>query len=92
MNITQIKSQLGYSHLNISRDLDENNVPQPWVSHWDNDKRVRVCMHEDVFTSIMADKSFDKLAIKTSVVVATPERAEYTRHVLITPKQLLATL
>lgn len=91
MNITQIKEAIGQPVLNMARQLDENKVPQPWVSHWDNDKRVRVTMHDDVFNLIVADKNFDKLAYKTAEVPATPERAAYQRIVVITPTQLLAT-
>ena len=92
MNISQIKSEIGIEVLNISRQKDESGVPQPWVSHWDNTRRIRVTMHDDVFALIMKDKSYDKLAIKTTLVPATPERGEYTRYVVITPVDLLATL
>lgn len=91
MNIAQIKTQIGQPILNMARQLDEQEVPQPWVSHWDNDNRVRVTMHDDVFNTILADKLFDKLAYKKEVVLANEKRAEYTRYVVITPKQLLAT-
>ena len=93
MNISQVKSAIGIPVLNISRQVDEQNLPQPWVSHWDDTNRVRVTMHDDVYNIIVADKSFDKLAYKTSTVTPTDaSKLPYTRIVIITPKELLGTL
>lgn len=91
MNIQQIKAAIGQPVLNMARQLDINGVEQPWISHWDNTNRVRVTMHDEVFNKIKENRDFDQLALKTEVVQATEERAEYTRHIVITPKQLLAT-
>jgi len=93
MNITQIKSQIGIEVLNIQQNTDpDTKMPTDWVSHWEDSKRIRVSMHKDVFAKILADRSFDKLAVKKpETVLAHGEVAEYTRYMIITPTQLLAT-
>lgn len=91
MTISQIKALIGQPVLNMARQLDVNGAEQPWVSHWDNANRVRVTMHDDVFNAIKANPAFDLLAVKDAKVVETPGKAPYTRYVIITPKQLLAT-
>lgn len=97
MNIEQIKSaiaaNMGVSlpNLIMVRQFNEDKVPQPWLSHWDNDHRIRVTMHEDVFNQIKADTSKAGLAFKKEVVEATSERAAYTRFVVITPANIEAT-
>lgn len=98
MNIQQIKSAIATSlgiqlpNLVMVRQLDETTkAPQPWLSHWDNDNRVRVTMHEDVFNRIKAKPEEAGLAFKKSIVEATPERAAYTRVVVITPENIEAT-
>ena len=94
MTIAEIKSQIGIKVLNIQQDLDETTqLPTDWVSHWDNDTRTRVSMHKDVFNQIMEDRDFDKLAVKPKEVKpATEEREAYTRYMIITPKNLLASI
>lgn len=96
MNIQQVKEgialNMGISlpNLVMVRQFNESKEPQPWLSHWDNDHRVRVTMHEDVFNQIKADTS-KAVAFKKEVVPATLERAEYTRFVVITPLNIEAT-
>jgi len=97
MNIQQIKEAIAANmsiqlpNLVMVRQFNEQKEPQPWLSHWDNDHRVRVTMHEDVFNQIKADPSKAGLAFKKEVVPATQERAEYTRFVVITPANIEAT-
>lgn len=97
MNISQIKQELNaktgvnFPSLSMVRQFDEEGVKQPWLSHWDNDNRVRVVMHEEVFDAIKADASKSDLALKKEVVEATETRPAYTRFVVITPKNIEGT-
>jgi len=91
MTIAQIKAQINQPYLNMEQQTNELKVPQPWYSHWDNDNRVRVTMHAEVYNAILNNRELDRLAVKKAVVPATPDRAEYTRYVVITPRQLAAT-
>lgn len=97
MNIQQIKQDLtaktgvNFPHLSMVRQLDETTKEkQPWLSHWDNDNRIRVTMHEKIFDEIKANPSKSDLALKKEVV--QPEGKEpYTRFVVITPTNIEAT-
>lgn len=79
--------------LMLVRQLEEGTSnPTPWLSHWDNDKRVRITLHEDVAKQIATTPTMDKLAFKYEVVPATPEREAYSRFVIITPTTVEMTL
>lgn len=99
MNITQLKADINAKHgtkltsLNMVRQFDETGkLKQPWLSHWDNDNRVRITMHEDVLKQVQENPSMEGLAAKVEIVPETPERASYTRLVVITPKNIEAVL
>lgn len=64
MNLTQIKSTLNIVALNLSRSMDQNSQPTPWLRYWDNKNRVAVTMHEDVLAIIKATPDTNKLALK----------------------------
>lgn len=72
--------------LMLVRQKDQNtDAPQPWLSHWDNDKRVRISLHEDVAKKVQEDANYDGLAYKKEEVVETSERKAYTRYIIINP-------
>lgn len=97
MNINQIKAYIGEESLTLVRQKDLNGTDTPWVSSWNNKKRVRVTMHDDVL-KVAKDPSFNKLAVKEELVPAKPAqgdkpaRAAYTRYVVITPANIEAVL
>lgn len=98
MDIKQIKAELaaklGFAipNLQMVRQFEQDETtPAPWLSHWDNDHRVRVVMHEDVFKQIVADQNFNTLALKYEEIPATTERESYKRFVVITPRNIEAT-
>ena len=97
MNIASVKQQIAESTgiqlptLMLSRQKDSDGVAQPWLSHWDNEKRVRITMHDDVANKIAANPAFDGLAFKKELVPAKEDRAEYTRFVVITPTSVVHT-
>lgn len=45
--IPQIKAEIGIPKLNLSRQTDTAGDATAWLSHWDNDKRIRVVIHEN---------------------------------------------
>ena len=85
------KASIKLPTLMLSRQLDENKVPQPWLSHWDNDGRVRITMHEDVAKKIKEDPKFDGLAFKYEEVPAKEDRLAYRRFVVINPTSVEMT-
>jgi hypothetical protein len=91
MNIQAIKSALGLSALMLVRQINaETAEPTPWVSHWDNDRRVRVTMHEDVLNQIKQNPDRLDLAYKTQPVTSEGKQP-YTRYVVIIPANVEAT-
>lgn len=104
MNIQQVKAEIAAKagiqlpNLQLVRQFDSNEdgtineqAPQPWLSHWDNDNRVRVTVHEDILAELRADPNFSGLAVRKDMVEANATRAGYIRFVLITPKHIEAT-
>lgn len=66
-------------------------TPEPWVSHWDNDHRVRITMYEDIMAELKANTSKADLAFKYELVQAHDAVAAYERYVVITPRGVEAT-
>lgn len=99
MTITQIKAALGISTLMMIRQKDqESGAVTPWISHWDNDLRIRVTMHEDVFNEIKKSPEKADLAFKKQLVAPklaadgkTIDREGYLRIVVIIPANVEAT-
>lgn len=98
MNIAQLKVAIATKFaillpsLMLVRQLnEETKAPEPWVSHWENDARIRITMHDDVLTKVKADPTFDGLAVKYQMVDATPDRAAYARAIIIVPANVEAT-
>jgi hypothetical protein len=71
--------------------------PTEWVSHWDNENRVRITMHQDVMNTVKATPDFSGLSFKYEELpeLGTPGqdgyRAPYKRFVVITPAHVEAT-
>ncbi len=97
MNINNLKlaiaaaTGISLPTLMLSRQIDLNNVEQPWLSHWDNEKRVRITMHEDVANSIKANPTMETLAYKIEQVAEHEAVKPYTRVVVITPSSVIMT-
>lgn len=94
MNLLQIKAATEQTTVMFTRQTDKLDQPTEWVSHWDNDKRIRVSMHRDVMGKIKADPNRTDLALKPAEIVNnTPEALEagkkpYTRYIIIVPNNV----
>ena len=66
------------------------NVKTVWVSHWDNDHRVRITMHEDIMNQLRSNPAKADLATKYELVKPF-DKAAYHRFVIITPRDVEAT-
>ena len=98
MNIQQIKLQIGsqsntqIGSLDMVRDtvIDPKDatktVPTDWYYYWDNQARVRVVMHKDIFTALKANRELDGLAVKPPVTRTPAGKLPYKMFVIITPK------
>lgn len=79
--------------LSMVRQFDEVDgvkTPSVWVSHWDNDHRIRITMHEDIMNSLKSNKDKSDLAFKYELVTPS-DKAPYHRFVVITPRDIEAT-
>lgn len=96
MNIQQVKEHIsqkaGFTlvSLSLSRQMAEestpdNPVPTEWLTHWDNENRVRVVMHQDVMEKIKSDLTFNSLAVKPMEIVEKEGVKPYKKFVVITP-------
>lgn len=102
MNIQEIKnvidSKLGIllSTLSMVRQYDQDpldatkKVASEWVSHWDNDNRIRITMHQDIMDAIKVNPTKADLAYKYELVNPV-DKSPYHRFVVITPKDVEAT-
>lgn len=98
MNISQIKQEISQKTgaalvaLNMVRQLEEDKVtPTEWVYHWNDTKRLRIAMHNDLLKQLKDNPERNDLAYKTTVKEATPETEAYTIYTVIIPKNLEAT-
>jgi heme-degrading monooxygenase HmoA len=97
MNMTDIKTQLGIPTIMLVRQKEQDSdTPTQWLSHWENEKRIRVTVHEDVLAEIKKKADRNDLAIKRQVVGAKVEngvttRESYVRYVVIIPTNVEAT-
>lgn len=99
MNIQAIKAAIStksgvtISSLMMVRQMDQqdNTKQTEWLSHWDNDNRIRVTMHQEVFNKIKENPEMTGLAVKYEEVPETTERKAYKRFVVITPANVEAT-
>lgn len=89
MNLSELKGKVGVSKFELNTALDVDNKPTDWLRHWDNDNRVSVSLHKDLFAELKADTTgkIDTLALQTEVREGA--KGEYTSHRIIkyTPAQ-----
>lgn len=96
--ISQLKSQIGLETLCFVQQPDATNPNEltKWVAHWDDNKRIRVVMHDDVLAVAKADPTAPVFLLKKEIVLAHKGKtgddiAEYTRFVIVTPRNIVAT-
>ena len=72
----------------------EVKVEEPWVSHWDNDSRVRVTMAKEIAVALKADPAMEGLAVKPVKVIQPGDRRKqsYRLYVVITPVDILLSI
>lgn len=96
MNISQIKVEISalvgksITHLNLQIQEDALGTPSQWLAHWDNDIRLKVIMHEDVYEKAK-DPDFEGLAYKHETV-SPVGKGSYTKITLITPRSIAGVL
>lgn len=65
MNLTQIKSKLNISALELNTANDKNDKPTDWMRHWDNDNRIAVSIHKELVAEIQKDSNMSSLGLQS---------------------------
>lgn len=68
MTIQDFKKEFGFTTLSMVRQLDKNGAKQDWLSHWDNERQIRVSMHQNVFKQIKQNIEIDNLDYRQQLV------------------------
>jgi hypothetical protein len=79
MTIQEIKEQFGFSTLMMVRQLTLSGQRTEWLSHWDNERRIRLSIHENIAELIKNNKAYDKLDYEVHEMEQKGERKPYTR-------------
>ena len=78
MTITEIKSKLQITSLELNTATDANDNATEWMRHWDNDNRVAVSIHKELVSELQADANISSLALQTET--RTGDKGDYTAH------------
>lgn len=76
--LQEIKDKLGVEELNLYRSTDADGNPQPWLRHWDNERRVSVSIHEDLASELAQDKRGKITSLSTQYEKRVPRKEDGT--------------
>ena len=76
MTLQEIAVKLGITFLALT-DEDEQGNATEWLRHWENDKRMSVSLHKDLFNMLVNDPTIDNLGLQTEE--AEGAKGAYTR-------------
>ena len=83
MTIQDIKAKFNFPTLMMVRQFDIDGTRSEWLSHWDNERRIRLSMHENVAEAIKNNKLLSNLDYRIHEVEQNGERKPYTRIVVV---------
>ena len=87
MNITEVKSELGYSVLNLNFAEDKDGNKTEWLRHWDNENRIAVSIHQDTVKEIRENNP-STLSLQSEVRTGAQGDYEAKRIVLHKPAEM----
>ena len=64
MLLSDIKTQLSISALELNTAKDINNQPTDWMRHWDNNRRIAVSIHKDLVAELQKDPNTAGLGLQ----------------------------
>jgi hypothetical protein len=64
MNITQIKSTVGVSTLELRTAKTKKGKPTDWMRHWDNTRRIAVSIHKELVDELKLKPETDSLGLQ----------------------------
>lgn len=83
MLLSEIKEKLGISKFELNTALDVDNKPTDWLRHWDNEKRIAVSLHKDLFAELKADTTGAINSLATQFEVREAEKGSYDSYRII---------
>jgi hypothetical protein len=89
MNLSEIKSKLGYSTLNLNTAQDAEKKDTEWMRHWDNEERIAVSIHKDTIKALQGEGG-DKVNLDIQTGTRDGAQGSYItkRIVMFTPAEL----
>lgn len=90
MTITEIKSKLNLTSLELNTAKDKDDNATEWMRHWDNDNRVAVSIHKELVAEIKADSNITSLGLQSETREGT--KGSYTAYRIVKYKPAETTL
>ena len=90
MTISEIKSKLGLSTLELNTAKDKDNNPTDWMRHWSNETREAVSIHKELVDEIKADSNMSSLGLQSET--RSGEKGDYTAYRIVKYKPSETTL
>lgn len=88
MTLANAKKAMGLTQLNLSRQLAEDQqTPTEFLTHWDNEKRIRVIVHQNVVNTAKEQPNAAIFFLKKSDEASKSGQyagVMYTKYILCT--------
>jgi hypothetical protein len=81
--IADIKSGIGIPVLNLQRNMTKTGEKTEWLSHWDNDKRVRVNIHESTLQFAKENPDNNQFDIQTEDRISVETNLPYKSYRIV---------
>lgn len=81
MLLSEIKTKLGIAKFELNTALDAEQKPTDWLRHWDNENRVAVSLHKDLFDELKADATIGSLGLQHEIRAG--EKGDYNSYRII---------
>ncbi len=87
MLLSEIKAKLGIAKFELNTALDAEQKPTDWLRHWDNEARVAVSLHKDLFAELKADVNIGSLGLQHEIREAAQGPYDSYRIIKYTPAE-----
>ena len=81
MRLSEIKSRLNISSLQLNTALDKEGNKTDWMRHWDNDSRTQVSIHKELVTELQTNPNIESLGLQYEKRQA--EKGEYDAYRIV---------
>lgn len=92
MNLAELKAKIGAKHttdkntvtigvLQLNTAQNEAGEKTEWLRHWDNENRIAISLHKDLFEELKKDQKAGPLGLQHEVRVG--EKGEYDSYRIV---------